>query len=347
MIVSASYRTDIPAFYGDWFMARLTAGVVRVRNPYGGAELSQSLKRRDVEGFVFWTRNAGPFMDALAEIDGLGFPFVVQFTITGYPRALERRVADAGRAVEQVRAIARRFGPRAGVWRYDPILDTSLTRPHWHRKNFARLAAALHGAVDEVVVSWATIYRKTARNLGAAANRHGFEWRDPGHEEKRSLLADLAAIAAEHGMRLTLCAQPELLPDAEFRCPPHPNPLPGGAREPDRSPSSPSPLRGEGRGEGEKRKGREGDSEKRREGSGLGLIHPARCIDAGRLSDIAGHPIAAKTKGNRPGCACAQSRDIGAYDSCPHGCTYCYAVSDAGRARARFRTHDPQASILR
>lgn len=284
MIVSASYRTDIPAFYGDWFMARLKAGAARVRNPYGGAELTVSLQRRDVDGFVFWTRNAGPFMGALAEIDSLGFPFVVQFTITGYHKALESRVADAGRAAEQLRLIARRFGPRAGVWRYDPILDTSLTRPAWHRENFAHLAGELEGAVDEVVVSWATIYRKTARNLDVAADKHGFEWRDPEPAEKRALLADLADMAAARGMRLTLCAQPQIATSG---------------------------------------------------------IEPARCIDAGRLSDLAGRPIPAKTKGNRPGCACAQSRDIGAYDSCPHGCTYCYAVQTRALARRRYRDHDP------
>ena len=289
MIVSASYRTDIPAFYGEWLMARLKAGEVRVRNPYGGAEAVVSLKARDVGGFVFWTRNAAPFMDALDEIETLGFPFTVQFTITGYPKALENRVVNAQGAADQVRAIAGRFGPRAAVWRYDPILDSTLTRPQWHHENFAQLAGALGGAVDEVVVSWATIYRKTARNLNAAATKHGFEWRDPELEEKRALLADLFEIAAEHGMRLTLCAQPEIA-------------LPG--------------------------------------------IEPASCIDAGRLSDIAGRPIPAKTKGNRPGCACAQSRDIGAYDSCPHGCTYCYAVSDSARARMRYRAHDPKAGGL-
>ncbi|MCZ6859570.1 MAG: DUF1848 domain-containing protein [Alphaproteobacteria bacterium] len=290
MIVSASYRTDIPAFYGDWFMARLKAGAVHVRNPYGGAEALVSLQRRDVDGFVFWTRNAGPFINALAEIRSLGFPFAIQFTITGYPHALENRVVNAEGAVEQVRSIAEQFGPRAVVWRYDPILDTTLTQPAWHRENFARLAGALEGAVNEVVVSWATIYRKTKRNLGAAANKHGFEWRDPVPKDKRALIADLAAIAAQYGMQLTLCAQPELV---------------------------------------------------------FSGIEPARCIDAARLSDVAGRAIPAKTKGNRPGCACAQSRDIGAYDTCPHGCVYCYAVSDSGRARARFRAHDPKACGLR
>ena len=52
------------------------------------------------------------------------------------------------------------------------------------------------------------------------------------------------------------------------------------------------------------------------------IISPARCVDAARLSRVAGRPIAARTKGNRSGCFCAESRDIGAYDTCPHGCVY-------------------------
>ena len=66
-------------------------------------------------------------------------------------------------------------------------------------------------------------------------------------------------------------------------------------------------------------------------------LAPARCIDAARLSDIAGYAIAARQKGNRDGCLCAESRDIGAYDTCSHGCVYCYAVSDHDRAVAKLR----------
>ena len=279
MIVSASYRTDIPAFHTRWLLERLAAGYAEVRNPYGGAPYRVSLAAGEVTGFVLWTRNLKPLLPHLPAIAARA-PFTVQFTLTGYPRALEPGVIAASAAVAQIQALRRDWGARVAVWRYDPILVTSLTPLDFHRASFARIAALLRGSIDEVVVSFADLYRKTARNLGAAAQRHGFTWRDPEPEEKRALLADLVGIAAEHGMRLTLCTEPELV---------------------------------------------------------SGEIAPARCIDAERLSDVAQRPIMAREKGNRPGCRCAESRDIGAYDTCAQGCVYCYAVENADRAAARLR----------
>jgi hypothetical protein len=283
MIVSASYRTDIPAFYGDWFLGRLQAGACDVANPYGGPAYRVPLVGPEAEGFVFWTRNIAPFGAALEAVAARDLPFVVHYTITGYPKALEASVIPAVRSVALVRALAERYGPRAVVWRYDPLLITSLTPPQWHRETFAGLAAALAGATDEVVLSFAQVYRKTRANTERAARKHGFTWRDPAPEEKRALLAELAGLARAQGLKPTLCAQPELLDEA---------------------------------------------------------LKAARCIDAGRLSDVAGHTIEAKTKGNRPGCLCAQSRDIGAYDTCPHGCVYCYAVSHPDTAKRNYGTNN-------
>jgi len=284
MIVSASYRSDIPAFYSAWFLNRLEAGFCRVVNPYGGQVHEIALAPEAVAGFVFWTRNPGPFRAALAEVARRGFPFVVQITATGYPRALEASVLAPERIVALVEDIHASYGPRAVVWRYDPVLITSATPPDWHRRNFTALARAFVGKVDEVVFSFAHIYAKTRSNLNHAAQSHDFTWDDPADDDKRALLAELAAIARDLGFKPTLCAQPDLL-------------SPG--------------------------------------------LEPARCIDAERLSDVAGRPIAARTKGNRPGCLCAESRDIGAYDSCPHGCVYCYAVRRPELAKRNFQAHDP------
>lgn len=287
VIISASYRTDIPAFYGDWFLHRYRAGFALVRNPYGGKPSVVPL-RTGVDGFVFWTRNALPFLAALRAVR-LHVPFVVQYTVTGYPRGLEAATLPPGRAVESMRALAAEFGPRAVVWRYDPILATTLTPPEWHLATFTRLADALAGVVDEVCVSWATAYRKTSRNLTAAARAGGFAWHDPPRPDKAALLSTLAQRAAERGLAFTLCSQPELVASG---------------------------------------------------------ITAARCIDAGRLAAVAGRPIPARTKGNRPGCFCAESRDIGEYDTCPHGCVYCYAVDNRSRAKHRLLAHDPAGEFL-
>lgn len=289
MIISASYRTDIPAFYSDWFMRRRAAGGCRTVNPYNGKTVEISLAREAVDGFVFWTRNAGPFRDALERLADLGYPFVVQYTATAYPRALERSVVPAERTVALIRELARRYGRRAVVWRYDPVMLTSLTPPAWHRRTFARLAKRLAPACDEVVLSFAQIYAKTRSNSDRAAKRFGFTWRDPEPEEKSRILRDLGELAGDAGLKPSLCAQPDLLAEP---------------------------------------------------------LEAARCIDAGRLSDVAGHPIAAEIKGNRPGCLCARAQDIGAYDSCPHGCVYCYAVRRPEVAKRRHRDHDPDSQYL-
>ena len=152
MIISASYRTDIPSFYGDWFINRLRAGYCNALNPYNRRVLRISLLPEDVSGFVFWTKNIGPFLKNLPEIQAHGSPFVVQYTITGYPHALERAVVDAVKSVEHLHRLAESYGPRVGVWRYDTIICSTLTPRDWHVRTFANLARQLEGATDEVVV---------------------------------------------------------------------------------------------------------------------------------------------------------------------------------------------------
>ncbi|MCG8544587.1 MAG: DUF1848 domain-containing protein, partial [Alphaproteobacteria bacterium] len=132
MIISASYKTDIPAFYADWFMRRLAAGWCRMTNPRGGQIYDVPLTPDAVDGFVFWTRNMRPLAARLDSVAAVA-PFIVQYTITGYPRALETSTVPPDRAAADLKALARRFGPRVAVWRYDPILFTSLTPADWHR----------------------------------------------------------------------------------------------------------------------------------------------------------------------------------------------------------------------
>ena len=166
MIVSASYRSDVPSFHAEWFRRRLEAGHAMVRNPYGGPAYRVDLAA--AAGFVFWSRNTRPFRSVLDALAAAGRPFVVQFTLTGYPRALEHAVPSVVTASGEMASLARSFGPRAVVWRYDPIVLSEPTDAAFHEANFAGLAARLEGAVDEVVISFAHIYAKTRRRLDAA-----------------------------------------------------------------------------------------------------------------------------------------------------------------------------------
>jgi hypothetical protein len=289
MIISASYKTDIPTFYGEWFVRRLRAGFCGMVNPYNRQVYRVAIDRASVDGFVFWTKNVGPFLTHLPEVHDRGFPFVVQYTINAYPRALETSVVDWERSAETAWRVRESFGRRALVWRYDTILFSSLTPAEFHVDNFARIAERLDGATDEVVVSFAQIYKKTKRNVTLAAEQAGFQWHDPDGDEKRALLSKLLAIARQHRMQLTVCSQRELIV----------------------------------------------------EGS-----EDARCVDARRLADIAGGSLSTRLKGNRKDCGCYESRDIGEYDTCPHGCVYCYAVRAKDVALARFRKHDPDSDFL-
>jgi hypothetical protein len=289
MIISASYRTDIPAFYAPWFVNRFHAGFARTVNPYGGQVGTVPLTADAVDGFVFWTRNLEPFFGALEAVCNRNLPFVVQYTITGYPRALDAATIGSDRAIGHLREVAARYGPEVSVWRYDPIVFTSLTPPAWHRNNFRRLCGAMKGMADEVVVSFTQIYRKTARNLASAADARSFQWWDPPAEEKRAFLTGLGEIAHDLGLRLTLCDQPELRTAA---------------------------------------------------------IAEARCIDAERLGRVAGRPVSVPKRSHRKTCGCWSSRDIGAYDSCPHGCAYCYAVNNRHAAKRHWRQHNSSSLSL-
>src|SRR5438552_3830430 len=101
MIISASRRTDIPAFYSEWMANRVRAGFCTVPNPFNRHQVSRvSLRPDDVDVIVFWTRNPRPLMPRLRELDDRGLRYYFQFTILGYPRELDPKSPSASAAVE-------------------------------------------------------------------------------------------------------------------------------------------------------------------------------------------------------------------------------------------------------
>ena len=207
MIISASRRTDIPAFYAEWMVRRLREGYCTVANPFNRNQVTRiSLKPEDVDAIVFWTRNPRPLMPYLDELDSRGYRYYFQFTILGYPREIDAKSPPAATAVETFCELAERLGPKRVIWRYDPIVFSGMTSPAFHEENFQRLAESLKGHTRRVVVSIVDMYRKIEKRMkkleGTEAAVRPCDAGDFG-----PLMRRLAELARENDMEIVSCAE--------------------------------------------------------------------------------------------------------------------------------------------
>ncbi len=288
MIVSASRRTDIPAFYAEWLLARVRAGFAYSVNPFNRRAVRVSLRAADVTALVLWSKDLSRFDAPAAALADAGHRLYFLLSLNAAPAELEPGVPPAALNVAAARRLAARFGAQSLAWRYDPILfGTGLDVGH-HLRSFGRLAAELAGTTDRCILSFGCFYPKTVRNLraGGALARSIAPLPTAA---ARDCAGQLAEIAAAAGMSLEVCCHPELV---------------GGA------------------------------------------VRPGRCIAADRLPWPTARPLP-RPGPTRPGCGCAESRDIGLYDTCPHGCLYCYANGSPARARQAFQAPPDAAPVLR
>lgn len=207
MIISASRRTDIPAFYAEWMVRRLQAGYCTVANPYNKNQVTRiSLKPEDVDAIVFWTRNPRPLIPYLDELDSRGYRYYFQFTILGYPREIDAKCPPAVAAVKTFRELAERLGPKQVIWRYDPIVFTGMTPPPFHQENFQRLAESLRGHTSRVVISIMDMYRKIEKRLKKLEGTPAAV-RPCSGADFEALMRGLAELARDNGMEIVSCAE--------------------------------------------------------------------------------------------------------------------------------------------
>lgn len=207
MIISASRRTDIPAFYTPWFMNRVRAGFILTRNPFNSNQVSRvSLLPTDVDAIVFWTRNPRMLMAHLDELDDFGFNYYFQYTITAYPKLIEASVPRPHRAIDTFIRLSEKIGPDRVIWRYDPILVSNLVDLDEHKRVFAKIASMLCGKTKKVVISFSDFYKKTERNLSLV---DGLRYVDI--TQNRDMLIDLVTymslVAKKHDMLIETCAE--------------------------------------------------------------------------------------------------------------------------------------------
>ncbi|MGQ9558310.1 MAG: DUF1848 domain-containing protein [Desulfurispora sp.] len=284
MIISASRRTDIPAFYSEWFWRRLQEGYVLVRNPMNIHRVSKVLlNKQAVDGIVFWTKNPRPMFERLYLLEDYAYYF--QYTLNPYGRILEKHLPPLEQCVQTFRELSRLIGAERVIWRYDPVILSGEITLQYHLEQFVRLADKLAGYTRNCVFSFVDFYSKAQRNL------RGVGVREISRGEKLYLAEQLARLAAHFGLQLASCAE-----DLDL--------------------------------------------------SQFGIM-PSRCIDGQLLSSITGRVLRVeKDKNQRQSCGCAASVDIGAYNTCRHGCLYCYANYSKVAVEKNMALYDPASPLL-
>jgi Domain of unknown function (DUF1848) len=300
VIVSASRRTDIPAFHAEWFVRRLQVGFVKWTNPFNGS--SQYISFAKTRAVVFWTKNPRPMLPHLAELDRRGIGYYFQFTLNDYEaEGLEPGVPPLSERIATFRDLAQTIGKARVVWRFDPLLLADGLDVDRLAERVVRTGERIHPWTGKLIIAFADIerYAKVRNRL----RKFGRDCRELSPEEMRAFAERLVVAIQRWGLVIATCAEAIDLTD-------------------------------------------------------LG-IGQNKCIDDKLLARVFGHDDelmrflgpdevrdGLKDEGQRNACGCIVSKDIGSYDTCPHGCRYCYAISsDRAIAISRARHHATDASL--
>lgn len=292
MIISASRRTDIPAFYAEWFLNRLQDGFCKVKNPFNPKQIKTvSLLKKDVECIVFWTRNSAKLRLSLNIIEDLTNTTYFLYTVTNYGKELEPNLPEFEDTLDDFKQLSERTNTQRVIWRYDPIIFNEKYSPQFHIANFEKIAKALHKHTDTVIISYADYYNKTLRNLASYSSLHTFIQQPEQQQWFAECNKRLLEIATSYELNMRSCA--DITNVASFG------------------------------------------------------IKKGKCIDDSRIQNLTCNKTPFKTDtGQRKECNCVKSVDIGAYNTCGHGCLYCYACSSPVRAKNNQKNHNPESEFL-
>ena len=159
MIINTGQRTDIPAFYSEWFMNRIREGFVYVRNPYNPKRITKFLldpKVVDVLGFC--TKNPRPMLKHLDELKLFGQFWYV--SITGFGKDMEPHVPPKEQVIEDFKTLSKTLGSHAMAWRYTPIIVNEKYTAEYHIRAFEKIASQLEGYTSLVAFGFLDLYPK-------------------------------------------------------------------------------------------------------------------------------------------------------------------------------------------
>ena len=282
MIINASARTDIPAFFSEWFFHRLKEGYVYVRNPYYPTQITKYLLNPDVvDSIIFCTKNPHPMLSRLSELKDYHPYFFV--TITPYGKDIEPLVPPYLDVINDIHILSQQLGSQSVGIRYDPIFIDSHYTIEKHIQAFDEITKQLEGYVHECIISFIDLYAKTKKNFPNI--------QEVSLDNQRLIAKAFAKIATHRGIHMRTCAESFDL-------------------------------------------------------SEYGITHEG-CINQQLLKNVIGYSLKdRKVQPLRQHCSCYPSRDIGEYNTCLHGCLYCYANEDKQKVINNYRRHDPLSPLL-
>ncbi|MFA6849916.1 MAG: DUF1848 domain-containing protein [Selenomonadaceae bacterium] len=201
MIISASRRTDIPAYYSEWFLNRIREGYVLVRNPMNFHQISKiNLLPEVVDGIVFWTKNPLPLLNRLSDL--AAYTYYFQFTLTAYGKDAEPNIPSKNHVIiPSFQKLSSLIGKDKIIWRYDPVFFNKTYTIEYHCKYFKALAEKLHNYTEKCTVSFLDIYRNTLHNTQC------LNIKPETQQQQIELMQRFAQIAKEFEITLDTCAE--------------------------------------------------------------------------------------------------------------------------------------------
>jgi len=209
MIISASRRTDIPAFYSKWFMNRVREGFLIKVNPLNANQKKAiPLNPTDVEIIVFWTKNPQPIIPYISELQERTLNFMFQFTLNDYPRDLEPNVPSFNERISTFKKIYEKIGSDKIVWRYDPIIFSNKTPESYHIDKFSQICSAVSQFTQRVVISFVDMYGKVSKKFRHLEDK-GYLFEDPCKIlfAVEKLSSSLSKIAKDYNLEIFSCSE--------------------------------------------------------------------------------------------------------------------------------------------
>ncbi|MBU4209507.1 MAG: DUF1848 domain-containing protein [Proteobacteria bacterium] len=213
IVISASRRTDIPAFYMKWFMRRIEMGCFDVVNPYNRNVSFVPATPDKVHTILLWSKNFGPFIKSRfgEELREIGYNLYFNFTINSLEPLLEPNVPALEERIRQLEYLCRNFGAGSISWRFDPICfyktEDGKIHDNLHDFNYISNKASQYG-IKRCITSFMDDYHKIRKRI---AKLPGFAFIDPSIEIKSEIVLKMKDELADKNISLHTCCEKELL----------------------------------------------------------------------------------------------------------------------------------------